>query len=489
MNVRCLALDYGASNGRAILGSFDGKKLSLEELRRFVNEPVFSFTGMQWNILSLFQECIKSLSACNALGEQSLLSVGIDSFGCDFGLIDRNGHLIGNPYHYRDKRVDGVIERNSGLLDGKTLFEMTGNATIKYNTVYQLLAMRPSQSTLLNNAHTMLLIPDLITYLLTGEKITEYTNATTTQLMRKTRDTWHEDVLNKFDLPFAMMPYILQPGTNVGGISEKVSQNVSIGDVQVVATATHDTASAIAATPGLNENSVFLSSGTWSLIGIETEKPIVNDDVYATNFTNEGGLEQKNLLLRNTVGMWILQECMKEWRSTEKTLSYEQLIGEAQACPQFGSVIDTEYHDFAYPGCMPEKVRAYCRRTGQHVPESKAELAHCILESMAFKYRWCFDNIECIAGRRLDTLHIVGGGSQNVMLNQFTANALDRPVICGPAEATAAGNILVQLKSFGEVTSLAQIRQVVRDSFEIQSYMPLDTERWNEAYHRYLQII
>lgn len=487
-NVQCMAFDCGASNGRVILGRFDGRKLLLEELHRFSNDPVVSFDGMQWDILKIFSECTKALGAFVAQSDEPLLSVGIDSWGTDFGLLDRNGHLISNPYHYRDRRMEGIIERVSGTLDAKSLFALTGNASIKYNTVYQLLAMRPAQSTLLDNAHTMLLIPDLLAYLLTGERATEYTNATTTQLMSPNRDTWSEEVIRAFDLPFGMLPYIIQPGTRIGGICPKVRQSLQLPEIHVAATATHDTASAVSAIPDLDEDTAFISSGTWSLIGVETARPVINDSVFEARYSNEGGIDGKNLLLRNTVGMWILQECVREWEASGKALSYGRLIGEAQVLANFGAWIDPDDDAFAYPGRMPEKIREYCVKTGQKPPRTNAELVRCVVESMALKYRWCFDNIERIVGRRLKALHIVGGGSQNAMLNQFTANVIDRPVICGPVEATATGNILIQLKLFGEIASLNELRQVVRDSFELIRYEPKDTQSWDDAYHRYLNI-
>lgn len=487
-SINCLALDLGASNGRVILGKFDGNKLSLTELHRFANEPVRIMNNLQWDILRLYHEFYKALAVFTTKNTDPLLSIGIDSWGSDFGLLDRKGLLIGNPYHYRDRRIEGIIERVSDILNEKELFYLTGNASIKYNTVYQLLSMYPSQSTLLDNARTMLLIPDLIAYFLTGEKAIEYTNATTTQLMGNERKTWSNQVLNAFDIPSGILPSIQQPSSPRGKVIDEWQCGLQLKNITVVATATHDTASAIAATPDLNEQVVFLSSGTWSLIGVETDKIFINEDVYRTGFSNEGGVDGKNLLLRNTVGMWIIQECAREWQESGDFSDYDTLMNLAGKSGPSEAWIDPDCNDFALPGDMPEKIRHYCRKTIQKVPETKGQLFRCIYESMALKYRWCLENLELILGHSLNALYIVGGGSKHKLLNQFTANAIKKSVICGPIEATAAGNIMVQLKSFGEIGSLKDIRKVISDSFKREIYEPKDISQWDDAYDRYLKI-
>lgn len=487
--IQCIAFDLGASNGRAMLGRFDGKTLSVHELHRFANEPVYVQDGLYWDVLRLYLECSNALTSFAAKSPDPVSSAGVDSWGTSFGLIDRNGNLISNPFHYRDKRIDGVRERASEILSEEELFNLTGSAAYKTGTLYQLLSMLPTQKTILDNAHTMLLMPDLLAYFFTGEKATEYTNATTTQLVGKDRASWSGEVLNAFGLPGALMPFIQQPGERKGKIKGLAFEDLPHPKIEIIATATHDTAAAVAAIPDLDQDSAFLSSGTWSLIGVETDELCINESAFRAEFTNEGGVGGRNLLLRNTVGMWIIQECAREWRKMDESTSFDGLVSEAARCAPFKMWIDPDCGDFQFPGDMPQKIRRYCERTGQPIPETTGQITRCVFESMALKYRWCFETLESLAGRPLNALRIVGGGSKNGLLNQFIANAIQKPVVCGPAEATAIGNIMVQLKAFGEVSSLEDIRRIVSASFESTVYEPQAVDGWDDAYERYLAIL
>jgi len=472
----CIALDMGASSVRAILGQYDGNRLELHELSRAINEPCVIRDELFWNVLGLYRECQRAIEAYDAREFGKLFSFAIDGWGSDYGLLDRDGYLISNPCHYRHRRTGNIMEKTRTVMDERRLFDLTGNASIRYNTVYQLLSMKDGQSAQLENAHTLLMIPDLLAYFFTGERYAEYTNATTTQLTDFDRSGWNRVVMDTFNLPIDIMPPIIQPGYIYKNACE---------DAALIATASHDTACAVAAIPKQKEDTAFISSGTWSLVGTETQTPVINDKVYKYGYSNEGGAGGKNLLLRNTAGMWIIQQCMNAWQDQGINIDYTQLLNQAEEEPAFKTFIDVDDDDFADPGDMPEKIRKHCKRKGHDVPNSVSAMARCILESMAFKYRVCIENLEDILEQPLSALHIVGGGSQNDVLNKYTANALNKLVISGPVEATAAGNVAVQLMAFGEITGLNEIRDLVDRSFTKQVYEPTDTFIWNEAFGSY----
>jgi sugar (pentulose or hexulose) kinase len=476
----CIALDMGASSVRAILGQYNGEKLELQELRRSINEPCVIRGELFWNVLNLYQECQRAIEAYDVRMFGKLLSFAIDGWGSDYGLLDRNGYLISNPCHYRHHRTENIMNKTRAIMDERRLFDLTGNASIRYNTVYQLLSMKEGQCAQLENAHTLLMIPDLLAYFFTGERYIEYTNATTTQLTAFDRNGWNKVVMETLKLPIDIMPPIIQPGYIYKNAWE---------DAALIATASHDTACAVAAIPRMEENTAFISSGTWSLVGAETQQPVVNDKVYKYGYSNEGGVGGKNLLLRNTVGMWIIQQCMNDWRDQGENPDYTQLLNQVEKEPAFMTFIDVDDDDFASPGDMPEKVRKYCKRKGKVIPSSIPAITRCILESMAFKYRICIENLEDILEQPLSALHIVGGGSQNDVLNMFTANALNKPVISGPVEAAAAGNIAVQLMAFGEIAGLNEIRELIDRSFTKRVYEPVDTIIWNEAFESYRKAV
>jgi sugar (pentulose or hexulose) kinase len=472
-----------------MLGKFNGSRLTLEELYRFSNEPVSIFDNLFWDVLGLVRSLKQGFLNYSSTYREPLNSVGIDTWGSDYGVLDRKGHLLCNPNHYRDRRTDNIVKATSEIMTEKEMFYLTGNATIKYNTVFQLLSMRPNQSTFFDNTNCLLQMPDLLTYFLTGEKAAEFTNATTSQMMGADRKSWCAELLKKLDIPAGILPIIQQPATLRGKLTNEIGKYTGVGSVPVIATSTHDTASAIAAIPGLNENSAFLSSGTWSLIGAEVRETYINDKVYDSGYSNEGGVEGNNLLLRNTVGIWILQECKREWDKFGDKKSYDDLEAMLEHCEAFYSFIDSDNNLFSLPGDMPAKIQQFCRETGQRVPESKGQIVRIIYESLALKYRWCLEKLEDILGRQINSLHIVGGGSKNRFLNQFTANSIKKPVYCGLTEATAIGNIMVQAMALGEVKNLAEIRQVVEQSFTKECFEPSNAQIWDDAYGKFLKIL
>lgn len=484
-----LAFDIGSSNGRAMLGRLTGEKLELEELHRFSNDPVSLLGSIHWDVLRLFREIKEGLKKYSALYSGPLLSIGLDAWGVDYGLLDGRGRLMGNPYHYRDSRNDNIVEKISEIIPPREVFALTGNAISSHNTVYQLMSTKLQEPGVWERAATVLLMPDLLMYFMTGELASEYTNATTMQLMGKSRAGWCAELLDKLGISPGMLAPLQNPGAERGPLRLDIGRETGSGAIPVVATATHDTASAVAAIPDLDETSAFISSGSWSLIGVETGRTYVGDDVYRWGFTNEGGVGNRSLLLRNTVGMWIIQDCMREWNRYGKRIEYDGLIEAAEASAPFGPLINPDDGCFSLPGDMPQRIRRYCAGTGQRVPESEAEIARCIFESLALKYRNCIEKLETILGRTLNSLRIVGGGSRNGMLNRFTASAVHKPVYCGPAEATAIGNIMVQAMSSGMAGSLQDIRRIVKNSFPALVFEPEEQQEWDDAYERFFKLI
>lgn len=484
-----LAADLGASNGRVILGEFDGGKIKTTELHRFANEPVTVLGHNYWDILRLFLEVNRGISCVSRQYGKKLKSIGIDSWGNDFALINKDGHLLANPNHYRNSHLDGIVERKSGIISEREIFNITGIGTSKYNMVYQLLAMYEFQPETVNCAAKLLMIPDIFVYFLTGEISAEFTNATTSQFMGRDRAGWSKQIAERFNINLDILPEIKQPGSYCGKVLPYMCENFGQNSVNVVATIQHDTAAAVAATPMMDAESVFISSGTWSLVGTETDRLYINDLVYESYYTNEGGLEGKNLLLRNTVGMWPLQECVREWKQNGEEHDYEILIEKTQKCKPFVSFIDTDSTEFSMPGNLPGKIRKFCERTNQPIPATNAEIFRCIMESLAFKYCWCISRLEEILGRRLKRINIVGGGSRNTMLNQFTANATNKSVVCGPSEAASVGNLLAQALAAGEISNLRELRQVAANSFPCSYYEPCEAERWNMGYMAYLEVL
>ncbi len=483
-----IAVDLGASGGRVLLGKFGGERFELRELHRFPNGPVNVLGRLHWDVLGLWREIKTGLRRyAEAHPNTPLAGIGVDTWGVDFALLDEAGSLLGHPYHYRDARTDGMIEQVSDKVSRERLYERTGVQFMQINTLYQLYAMRSDSR--LGCAKTLLMMPDLFHYWLTGRKVGEYTVASTSQLLNAQSRTWDEEVLKALSLPTHIFPGLVQPGTVIGPLLNSVAKEVSLASTPVIATGAHDTASAVAAIPELDENSVYISSGTWSLMGVELDEPMLNEAARALDVTNEGGVGGTVRLLKNVAGLWLLQESRERWRREGQDYSWEDLLEQATKAEPFRSFVNPGAETFLSPGDMPAAIRDYCRETNQPEPKSVGAVVRCALESLALKYRSVLEGLEGLLGRRLETVYIVGGGSQNDLLNQFTADACLRPVVAGPVEATALGNLMVQALATGHISDLAAGRRVVAASVSRRRYEPKHGAAWEEAYGRFQRLL
>ena len=485
----CLVFDLGAESGRAVLGRFDGNSLALEDIHRFPNGPIRLRDSIYWDTLRLFSEIKQGISSAIRDHACKPDSIGIDTWGVDFGLLDRRGDLIGNPFHYRDRRCDGMLEAAFSRVPRAEIFERTGIQFMQINTLYQLLSMALDGSPALSSARTMLLMPDLFSYWLTGMVCSERTIASTSQCLDPNTGTWALPLLERLGIPTHIFSEIVEPGAVLGPLLPSVVEETGADSVQVIAGGSHDTASAVAAVPAETDDCAYLSSGTWSLMGVELPRPVINEKALAYNFTNEGGVCSTIRLLKNITGLWLIQECRRTWAAEGETLSYEEIARMAAEAPPSAAFVDPDHRDFMAPGDMPSRIRDFCRQTGQQSPEAIGSLARLVFESLALKYRLTLERLEELIGRHLGTIHIVGGGSQNRLLSQFTADATGRAVIAGPVEATAAGNAVMQLIALGELGSIEEGRAVVRRSFHTETYEPRDTHRWEDTYRGFLKLI
>ncbi len=484
-----LAFDLGAESGRAILGKYNGSKLSLHEVHRFTNAPVSISGTMYWDVLNLFSEMKKGLALAGAEAGGRLAGIGCDSWGVDFGLIGKGDILLGNPCHYRDSRTNGMLEEAFGKVSRKEIFQYTGVQFLRINTLYQFLSMVVSKSPLLQMAQCFLMMADLFNFFFTGVKVSEFTLATTSQVYNPVDGNWSRELLEKLGIPSSIVPDITAPGTVVGKLLPKIVEEANLSStLPVIASACHDTASAVAAVPAEGGNWAYLSCGTWSLLGIEIPKPIINDKVLEYNLTNEGGVNGTFRLLKNITGLWLLQQCKKNWEKEGNSFSYSRLTEMAAQAQPFLCMIEPDYKGFENPPDMPAEILRFCKETSQTVPVDRKSIVRCIFESLAFKYRFVVEQLEEISGSRIERLHLVGGGVRNGLFCQFTADALGIPVIAGPVEATAAGNLLMQAVCIGDLSSLAELREIVRNSFPIKTYLPEDTSAWEESYHRFKTI-
>jgi rhamnulokinase len=480
-----LAIDIGAESGRAMLGRID-ERLRLDEVHRFSNGPVRVGSHIHWDVLQLWAEIQNGLRIAAELRKGSLAGIGLDTWGVDFSLLDAADHLIGNPYHYRDARTNGMIEAASKMVPLEEIYNQTGIQFMQLNTLFQLFAMRYRNDPALQSAKTFLTMPDLFNFWLTGSKVNEFTNATTTQCYNPREKRWASELLAALDIPQQIFGQIVQPGTVLEKLRASVAEDASCERIPVIAVGSHDTASAVAAVPAEGNDFIYISSGTWSLIGMESNEPIINASSLKYNLTNEGGVYNTIRFLKNIMGMWLLQECRRQWAKARKNYTYHELTNLAAEAPARKSFIFVGDDRFLAPGEMVERIQAFCRETNQPVPQTHAEVVRCILESLALEYRWSTEKLRELSGKSLPIIHIIGGGSRNRLLNQFTADATGCQVIAGPIEATAIGNILLQAIALQHLSSLTAGRTLVRRSFDVTSYEPQDFSVWGEAYNRYL---
>lgn len=487
--VKFVALDMGAESGRAIVAAFDGERFVLSEVFRFPNVPVCILDRLHWDALRLFDSVKQGLTHVAREHGTDISAMGVDTWGVDFALLGRDDELLGNPYHYRDRQTDGMMEEAFRRVPREEIFERTGIQFMQLNTLYQLLAMRLRNAPALETAQTFLMMPDLFNFWLTGSKLCEFTIATTTQFYDPREHAWSHPLLEKFDLPYRMLPSIVPPGTVLGPLLATVADDVGLPRVPVVAPACHDTGSAVAAVPTVEPDYLWISSGTWSVLGTSVTKPVISASSLAYNLTNEGGVAQTFRLCKNVVGLWLVQECRRAWARAGDELSYDALVEMAQRARPFGPLINPDDPAFLPPGDMPSRIAAFCRETGQPAPEEKGAIIRCALESLALKYRFQLDRFEALLGKSLPTIHIIGGGTQNRLLCQFTADATGRQVVAGPIEATALGNALMQAIALGHLASLEEGRQAVARSFDLVSYEPHGTEAWDEAYTRFCKMV
>jgi rhamnulokinase len=484
---RYVAVDLGAESGRVIVGTLSGERVALEEVLRFPNIPARTPDGLHWDVLRLYSDVLAGLRAAVQRYGRDLAGIGVDSWAVDYGLVDAGGRLLGNPYHYRDARTDGLCEEAARHVPAAEQYARTGIAQLPFNTVYQLMALRRSGDRSVELAMSLLHIPDLLHYWLTGLVSTEYTNATTTGAFG-VDGTWARDLLARLDAPSHMLLDPTPPGTSLGEVRPAVREECGLGAVPVILPATHDTACAVVAVPTeprpAGESHAYISSGTWSLLGLELGHPILSEEARLAGFTNEGGAAGTYCFLTNIMGLWLVQECRRVWARSGMSWNYEELTARAAAVPSPGVVLDVDDPAFLHPADMPATINGQLARTGQKTMHDPVELVRAIFEGLALKYRVALDHAEQLSGVRVRVIHVVGGGARNELLCQLTADACGRPVAAGPAEATALGNVLVQAMGRGKVRSLAEAHAIARSSAEVRVHEPHGSSHWDELHAR-----
>ena len=486
--LKMLAIDLGASSGRGIVGSFDGEKLTSRENHRFSNDPMYVNGRFTWDILRIYFE-IKNSITKTVIDGDDIASMGIDTWGVDYGMIDKNGRLMANPIHYRDTRTENVTDYVKGFVSPEEIYNITGIQAIDFNTLNQLAVEKRDNAEGFDRADKILFIPDLLNYFLTGKMATEYTIASTGMILDANSRKISSELIAKLGIPESKFAPMVEPGTNLGALLPSITDEVGKNRIQVYTTASHDTASAVIAVPATDKDFIYISSGTWSLMGAELDAPLINDATRAANLTNEGGAMGTIRFLKNIMGLWIIQESRRQWKREGKDYSFAQMEAWAKECTPFRSLINVDYKTFNTPGNMPEKIRDYCRMTGQPVPETVGEVVRCIYESLALKYRYTVDTIGQLRGKPATMINVVGGGTKDKFLSQMTADACGIPVCAGPEEATAIGNLVMQAIAQGEIKDLAQAREVVANSFEMKHYQPCnEREAWDEAYARFCKL-
>lgn len=481
-----LAFDFGASSGRAVLGQFDGEKLTLQELHRFSNDPVKLGDTLYWDVLRLFFEIKQSLLKAKTVCTPD--SIGIDTWGVDFGLLDADDRLLENPVHYRDARTANIFDRAFGKISKEELYRITGNQLMEINTVFQLLSLCENRPALLERAKTLLFMPDLFAFMLTGEKHTEYSIASTSQLLDAQSRTWSAHILDTFGIPKHLFPDIVPTATPIGDLRADLCEELGISASRVIAVAGHDTQCAQASVPTTEKDFLFLSCGTWSLLGTELDAPLNNAQTAACNITNEGGYGGKASFLKNIIGLWLIQETRRQWQKEGEVLSFAEMEKLALSAPAFQSFIDPDDAVFVPAGDIPKRIQEYCRHSAQKVPETKGEILRCIYDSLAMKYRYAIAQIEQCTAKRYSTLHIVGGGVKDTLLCQLTADICGKTVVAGPVEATVFGNLVLQLLATGELRTLEEARAVVRRSDGVQTYLPNVYANTDTAYKTFLEV-
>jgi rhamnulokinase len=474
------AVDLGAQSGRVAVGRFDGERLDVTEVHRFANEPVRLGETLHWDILGLYRETLAGLRRAGAVD-----SIGVDSWAVDFGLVDARGRLLGNPVHYRNARRAAAFAPALARVPARELYERTGIQILPINTLYELAALAADGDAALAGAETLLMIPDLLHMWLAGTRVGEWTNATSTQCLDARSGAWAGDLLERLGIPARLMPELVQAGTPLGPL---VAEDAGAGAPTVIAVGTHDTASAVAAIPLRDARSAYISAGTWSLVGIELAEPMITDEAFAANLTNEGGVGGTFRFLRNVTGLWLLHECRRVWANAGQTFAFDELIALAEGASPLRSLVDTDDSSFASTGDMPARIRDYCVATGQPEPVDPASTTRCILESLALKHAEALDTIGAVTGVQPTEIHIVGGGARNGLLCGWTAAAAGLPVVVGPEEATLLGNLLAQAIALGELGSVAEARNVVLSSFPPVVHEPDTSSVWHEARHRFAEL-
>ena len=487
MSKRVLAFDFGASSGRAILGTYDGGKIHMEEIHRFSNDPVKVCGVFQWDVLRLFYEIKQGIT--KAVHAGGFDAIGIDTWGVDFGLIDSKGRLMENPVHYRDERTVGMIEKVVEDIPREELYGRTGIQIVPLNTLFQLEALKLNDPDKLERADKLLLMPDLFAYLLTGVMRAEYTNVSTTQCLDPKTGDWAFDLLERLGIPTRLFPQIIDAGDSYGLLSEEICAELGAPRVPVIAVATHDTGSAVVAVPSQEKDFIFISCGTWSLFGTELPAPVINEVSMRFNLTNEGGYGRTTRFLKNIMGLWLIQESRRQWIREGAQVSYGDLEQEALACAPFKCFIDPDDDSFVAPGDLPRRVQEFCRKTGQYVPQTRGEIMRCIYESLAMKYRYTFHAIREVTGLQYNVIHMIGGGTKDRLLCQVAADACSVHVVAGPIEATATGNIAVQLMHLGEIADLSEARRIIAASEQPRDYLPQDTAAYDAAYERFTALL
>ncbi|MDR0415437.1 MAG: rhamnulokinase [Prevotellaceae bacterium] len=480
-----LAFDFGATSGRCYAGTLENGKVQMQELMRFSNDVVFAYNHYFWDMPSIYAEMATGFTACvNA--KITPTSVGIDTWGVDFGFFNRIGHLATSAFAYRDPHTNGMPEKFFELIPRREVYEATGIQVMNINSLYQLFAIKQKEPHLFSDVRKLLFIPDILAYTLTKEMQTEFTIATTSQLFNPRTMQWEKRFFEAMGIPEELMAPIVMPGNSMGVIKEPTILRKGIPPVPVIAVGTHDTASAVAAVPASDKNFAYLSSGTWSLMGIEVKEPIINDESYSQNFTNEGGIGGTFRFLKNITGMWLLERCKAEWEArSNRKYEYGELVGMANAEQPFRFLIDPDAPDFANPEVMTKAIADYCTKRGQTPPSTEAEFVRCIFDSLAMKYRYTLDRLKKFSPHPIEKLHVIGGGAKNPLLNQLTANAIGLPVVAGPSEATAIGNVMVQAIAAGCVKSIDEARAIVRNSVQLDVYEPKDSAIWNDAFGKF----